>query len=100
MRSPEPRLAMERARPEARRFIKRRRFGSARAANNSAESRGPDTAVALRILVKVSLKQYNHDGPALLVAGEGLGPTSERDLVEARFGNSEQNAFRSFVQGE
>src|SRR5688500_8279340 len=97
--------------PSASRMTMRNLVSPPSAANTGAAletfaaataARAPDTTLALllRELLQIFLDELGLLGPALIIGGERLGPTLQRDLVEAGFGDRQRRAAGCLLQLE
>jgi hypothetical protein len=80
-----------------RRATRRNLVSSPNAAKSDARTFGRAIAMFLRILRKIFLDEPYHQRPAAFVCAEGFCTARKRDLVKARFGNSELHAIRRFL---
>src|SRR5215470_7508650 len=83
-----------------RRDTRRSRVSSPSAAKTAAESVRSGFAPALRSLGKVRLNQLDDDRPALVVRGKCLRTALERDAIEPRLADDQQDAVRCVLQHE
>src|SRR5215510_11722082 len=82
-----------------RRETSRRRVSSPKAAKIGAEPANLAFVFDL-VLGKIFLDQLNYNSPALLVVLECLGAARQRNLIEARFYDGQQNTAGRFLEGE
>src|SRR5215813_6306710 len=83
-----------------RRETRRSRVSSPSAAKTAADSVSSAFALALRSLAKIRLDQLDHDRPALVVRCECLRPAFERDRIEPRLADDQQDAVWCVLQHE
>src|ERR1700730_6962079 len=100
MANPVVSLAIDIGPSALRRETRRRRVLSPRAAKTGAESSSSVVTLELRGLGKMFLDQRHDHGPAALVRGEGLRPARQRDVIESRFGDGQQDPVRDALQLE
>src|SRR5262245_58759181 len=83
-----------------RRETRRSRVSSPNAAKTAAESASSAIARALAGIGQVFLDERHLHGPPTLVCRERLGTAGERNAIEARLGDGEQDAVGSVFKCE